>query len=386
MAKIARKTAIIFGAGSGFQEVAEFGSLAAGGIAYSLDPAVIQSLSNWFDGWFSAVLGGNSPAIEDMNAFCYVDSYQLAYLMQEGVAEWDAGTTYYIGSIVNDGTGVLYVSLINNNLNNAVTNTTDWRPLLLNVVSIDPSVSSPYQLTNADNGKTFLVNSATGAMVFTLPATPSKNFNFQVKDSGNDASTNNITINQFASETIDGLSSAVINTNYGFIGMVCDGTNYFITAKLTGINTWTGYTSGASWSASGGSYNDGSPAGTPTVTTRLADGITATQASSNKAGIAFTPSSATAVYRISAKTQVAAASNSANAFRLWDGTTEITTEGNQLAPAGTNLFPCMLEGTYKPGTTSPVEVWVQFATTSSTGLESSFISPAIEWMIEQTRA
>ena len=51
--------------------------------------------------------------------------YQLAYLMQEGVPEWNADTTYYIGSIVNDGLGNCYRSLTDSNLNNALTDTTN---------------------------------------------------------------------------------------------------------------------------------------------------------------------------------------------------------------------------------------------------------------------
>ncbi|CAK9250666.1 unnamed protein product [Sphagnum jensenii] len=114
---------------TGFQQLAQFGSLAAASPAYSSDPAVIQASSGWLEGWFGAVLGGNSPAIEDMNAYCYVMAYQIAYLMQAGVSEWDSGTTYYKGSIVNDGTGKAYFSLVDTNLNNAVTSASYWLPV-----------------------------------------------------------------------------------------------------------------------------------------------------------------------------------------------------------------------------------------------------------------
>lgn len=127
MSKIARKTAILFGGSAGANQIAQFGSLAAASPSFSTDPAVIQSLSNWTVGWFSGVETGNSPAIEDMNAFCYVDSYQLAYIMQAGIAEWDSGTTYYIGSLCTGvSTGIIYVSLVNNNLNNLVSDAGSW--------------------------------------------------------------------------------------------------------------------------------------------------------------------------------------------------------------------------------------------------------------------
>lgn len=128
MAKIIRKTATIFGSAAGTDQIAQFGSLAAASPSFSTDPAVIQALANWQDGWFAGVETGNSPAIEDMNAYCYVTSYQEAYALQAGIPEWDSGTTYYIGSFVRGvGTGILYVSLLDTNLNNAVTNGTYWQ-------------------------------------------------------------------------------------------------------------------------------------------------------------------------------------------------------------------------------------------------------------------
>lgn len=127
MAKITRQTQKIFGSNAGFEQIAQFGSLNAGAPTFTTNIATIQSLSNYLVGWFNAVLAGNSPAIEDMNAICYLYAYQLAYVLQAGVGEWDSGTTYYIGSIVNDGTGNLYVSLANDNTNNAVTSTSFWR-------------------------------------------------------------------------------------------------------------------------------------------------------------------------------------------------------------------------------------------------------------------
>lgn len=125
MAKITRKTALIFGISAGINQIAEFGSLAAGTPVFTTDPAVIQSLSNYLGGWFNAVVGGNSPAIEDMNALCYLFAYQIAYGMQAGIPEWDAGTTYYINSLVQSG-GVIYMSRTDTNLNNAVTSAANW--------------------------------------------------------------------------------------------------------------------------------------------------------------------------------------------------------------------------------------------------------------------
>lgn len=125
MAKILRKAAKIFGLNAGVNQIAQFGSLAAGSIAYSTDPDQIQSLANYLVGWFDAVVGGNSPAIEDMNALFYLLAYQVAYLLQQGIAEYNATTTYYINSIVTSG-GVNYISIVDSNVGNAVTDGTKW--------------------------------------------------------------------------------------------------------------------------------------------------------------------------------------------------------------------------------------------------------------------
>lgn len=137
MAKIIRKTAKIFGlsAGAVAGGLGEFGSFAASSPAYSTDPAVIQSLSAWLSGWSSAIVGAESPAIEDMNGLCYVLAYQIAYGLQAGIPEYDSGTTYYIGSIVSSNglnalTGtysVLYISIADSNTGNALTNPIYWK-------------------------------------------------------------------------------------------------------------------------------------------------------------------------------------------------------------------------------------------------------------------
>jgi hypothetical protein len=130
MAKLTRKTQKIFGSTAGANQLAKIGSLANGSPARytgsTVDADTIQSLSEYLAGWFSCVVGSNSPAIEDMNALNWLFARQLAYIFQSGIPEYDASTTYYIGSIVNDGFGIPYVSLTDNNTGNAVSNASYW--------------------------------------------------------------------------------------------------------------------------------------------------------------------------------------------------------------------------------------------------------------------
>lgn len=125
MAKITRKIAKIFGQNAGFQQIGQFGSLAASAVAYTTDPTVIQALSNYLTGWFGAIVGSNSPAIEDMNAICYLFAYQIAYIMQAGIPEYDGTTTYYTGSLVSSN-GTIYRSIQDSNIGHVVADGTWW--------------------------------------------------------------------------------------------------------------------------------------------------------------------------------------------------------------------------------------------------------------------
>lgn len=125
MSKLTRVTAKVFGSSAGADQLGVFGSLAAGSPQFSTDPAAIQNLSNWLTGWFGAVIGGNSPAIEDLNAMSFVYGYQLAYVMQEGIPEYDAGTVYYTNSFCQSG-GLIYQSLTDNNSGHTPSSGSPW--------------------------------------------------------------------------------------------------------------------------------------------------------------------------------------------------------------------------------------------------------------------
>lgn len=124
MARITRKTSSVFGGSAGAVAlgVGQFGSAQALAPTFSTDPAVIQALAAWLGGWSDATLGGSKfPAIEDMNGVQYVQSYMMAYVLQEGIPEYDSGTPYYLNSIVkNPGSTQLFKSLTNANEGNAL--------------------------------------------------------------------------------------------------------------------------------------------------------------------------------------------------------------------------------------------------------------------------
>ncbi len=122
MAKLPVKLLTIFASSvAPTGNVAQPGSTKAGSTVYSGDPATLQGLAAWAAGLPSQLIdtsgGVNSQVLEELNGILYVLTYQLAYLKQAGIAEWDASVTYYIGSWVNVA-GVPYLSKTDNNLNN----------------------------------------------------------------------------------------------------------------------------------------------------------------------------------------------------------------------------------------------------------------------------
>lgn len=130
MAKIARATQKLFGSTGATSDFGQFGSLAAGSPVTSKNPTTIQALTQFLAGWKAAVLtvGGQPqvPALEDLNALFLLAFQQIGYILQEGMSEWDAGTTYYTNSFVQVN-GVIYKSLIDTNLNlNPTTNPLSW--------------------------------------------------------------------------------------------------------------------------------------------------------------------------------------------------------------------------------------------------------------------
>ena len=132
MAKLPRKTQKVFAAGA--SNNGQFGSAQTGTKVLSNDIATLQALSAFNTGWLQAVISGERlPTLEEMQALHYITTSQIAYIFQEGIPEYDSGTTYYQNSVVKKtGTYELYGSLIDNNTGNALgsqADTANWKYL-----------------------------------------------------------------------------------------------------------------------------------------------------------------------------------------------------------------------------------------------------------------
>lgn len=130
MTKLTRVTGKVFASDAPLVQIGQFGSALAGTPYNTQDVATIQNLQAYLDGWQSAVITSrNFPPIEEVNGVLKTISYQACYLLQEGIPEYDINTEYSNTSIVKSISGnelSFYISLQNENIGNALTNTTYW--------------------------------------------------------------------------------------------------------------------------------------------------------------------------------------------------------------------------------------------------------------------
>lgn len=122
-----RVTQKIFGENAG-QNIGQFGSALAGQGNPTGDIEEIQALPAWEGGWNSAVISERDyPPLEEMTGIQKVETQQIAYLMQKGIPEWDAGTTYFANISFCQVNGAVYQSLTDNNIgNNPTEDQTNW--------------------------------------------------------------------------------------------------------------------------------------------------------------------------------------------------------------------------------------------------------------------
>lgn len=125
MAKITRVKQLLFGSTGDAGDFGQPGSINTTK-TNTKDPSVIQALSSFLAGLASIVPTGTyKVALEDLNSLFLLAFYQISYIMQAGVPEWDSATTYYTGSLVNVS-GNIYKSLSDDNLNNDPASTSGY--------------------------------------------------------------------------------------------------------------------------------------------------------------------------------------------------------------------------------------------------------------------
>lgn len=134
MATLSRVTGKVFGGNAPLDEIGVFGSAKAGNPTNSQDVATIQSGTAYEEGWGSGIVTSNNfPPMEEVTGVLKTLSYQICYLLQEGIPDYDIGTNYSNKSIVklvNGNEVALYVSLQNDNIGNSLADTTYWKEIV----------------------------------------------------------------------------------------------------------------------------------------------------------------------------------------------------------------------------------------------------------------
>ena len=264
MSKLQRVYQRLFGSAASTAKIGKFGSFAAGapatysGATVEANIVTLTSLSNWLTGWEAAVVGGNSPTIEDFNAYCYFVSRQLGYLMQAGIPEFDASTTYFIGSLCSDGAGNVYVSKTDYNIGNALGLNANWR--MFNVPAA--AVFSGGGTYTPVPGQVYIIDDASGA-TFNLPNPGnSTGMAFHIQTIQSAPPSVSIVLNRYGTEKINNIAAnfTVARLPFHRISVQCDGINWWVTGvqqanagqTLVAIYpTFATFAFGAS-----GSYND----------------------------------------------------------------------------------------------------------------------------------
>ena len=149
---LTRQTQKVFGSNANANQLAVFGTMKTGTPVYSTNLATLQS-TDYTKGWSEAILNDKAPYMEEMNAVQYGLSYQIAYLLQEGIGAYDANTNYSDTSIVKtfeNGKLYFYHSLSDNNIGHSLDNTTYWEKInISDTRNIGEIVASAIPLTDA---------------------------------------------------------------------------------------------------------------------------------------------------------------------------------------------------------------------------------------------
>mgnify|MGYP004479513267 CR=1 FL=1 len=85
----------------------------------------------------AGVVIDEATILQDDNSVKRVVTQQLAYLFQKGIPEWESQTTYFKGNLcmsIIDDIPNLYYSLIDNNIGNEVTDSSNWQNLGLLII------------------------------------------------------------------------------------------------------------------------------------------------------------------------------------------------------------------------------------------------------------
>jgi hypothetical protein len=160
--------------------------------------------------------------------FCKVETSTVAISIGAGAALVLLGCSInsQSGTAAITGAGtVRYANLSFYNITTTI-NTTTQTPLLA-MASLPYTNVTTASYTTLDQDQYFSVDPTASAITIKLPNAPTYYRPYYIKDRTGKAGTNNITITTVAGAVLfDGATSYLINTNYGSIQVIFNGTSY----------------------------------------------------------------------------------------------------------------------------------------------------------------
>lgn len=131
MTTLTRIYAKLFGSDASLNEIGVFGSAKALNPQRSKNITEIQSLPAYTEGWGSAVVSSdNFPPMEEVTGVLNTLSYQICYLLQEGIPVYNSETEYSktsIVKVVNVNQVDFYLSQADGNQGRSLSDTDWWR-------------------------------------------------------------------------------------------------------------------------------------------------------------------------------------------------------------------------------------------------------------------
>lgn len=152
--------------------ITQFGSLKANAPLATNNPTTIQALTAYDSGFYASLINGAPPAIQDMNALCYLITRDLAYLQQVGIPEYDATTVYEYGSFCSYGRGIYMYVAAAGNYGNSPINVAYWMVINNEVVRVVASLTTGDTILYSDVHVVLYVNANSLTPTITMP-TPS---------------------------------------------------------------------------------------------------------------------------------------------------------------------------------------------------------------------
>lgn len=151
MSKLTRFFHKVFGINADFNyQMGKVGSFKNGNPSYAANLSDIQSLPNFEEGLYGTLVGNGAPFVQDMNAVLHHTSRQVGYVLQQGIPEWDAQTSYYLNGYCTYN-GVLYKSLSDGQINQVPSMSSSYWQVQIGTVGTFknplPFIWSPYGST-----------------------------------------------------------------------------------------------------------------------------------------------------------------------------------------------------------------------------------------------